>query len=59
MDGGSILEVKVHANKFSWLKITGINCFYFGESCHFSVYHIVNFSWINFLGQCFGRIFRV
>ena len=36
-DGSYIVEGKVYVNKFSWLKVNGVNCCYFVEICGFSV----------------------
>ena len=33
--GDDIVKGKVHVNKFSWLKVTGVNCCAFVDSCHF------------------------
>ena len=40
------LKGKVHVNKFSWLKVTGINCFVFVDSCHFL--YVADFAWCFF-----------
>ena len=58
-DGNRIIEEKVHVNKFSWLKVTGVNSGSFGGSFHIFCVTYFHDAWFNFFGQCFGRKVRV
>ena len=49
----TFVEVKIHVNKLSWLKVSCINCCYFGGVVIFVAEQIVHGDWFILLGQCF------
>ena len=51
--GSDFVKVKVRLNRLSWLKVTGVNCCAFVDSCHFCCVEYCAWYFVYFLGTMF------
>ena len=55
----TFVKGNVHVNTFSWLKVNGINCFSFVDSCIFFCVEDCTWCFVYFLRTVFFRPYRV